>query len=39
MTQNRRARVDVSTETCIPAWQGERMDDDLVVEGLFELEV
>ena len=38
MTQNRRAGVDVSAETCIPAWAGERMDDDLVVEGLFELE-
>ena len=39
ITQNRRAGVDVSAETCIPAWQGERMDDDLVVDGLFELEV
>lgn len=28
----------VSAETCIPAWAGERMDDDLVVEGLFERE-
>ncbi len=39
MTQNRRAGVDVSAETCIPAWAGERMDDDLVVASLFELEV
>ena len=38
MTQNRRAGIDVSAETCIPAWGGERMDDDLVVAGLFELE-
>ena len=38
MTQNRRAGVDVSAETCIPAWAGERMEDDLVVEGLIELE-
>jgi len=37
MTQNRRAGVDVSAETCIPAWAGERMDDDLVVAALFEL--
>jgi len=38
MMQNRRAGIDVTAETCIPAWQGERMDDDLVVESLFELE-
>ena len=38
MTLDRRAGVDVSAETCIPAWCGERMDDDLVVAGLLELE-
>lgn len=38
MTQIRHAGVDVSAETCIPARTGERMDDVLVVEGLFALE-
>lgn len=38
MTQNRGARVDVSAETCVPVWDGERMDDDLVVESLYQLE-
>lgn len=38
MTQNRRAGLDVSAETCIPAWDGEPMDDDLVVESLFQME-
>ena len=38
MTANRRAGVDVSAETCVPDWDGGRMDDDLVVEGLFQLE-
>ncbi|WP_376690230.1 HNH endonuclease signature motif containing protein [Wenzhouxiangella sp. EGI_FJ10409] len=37
MTQNRLAGVDVSAETCIPDWHGERMDDDLVVESLYQL--
>ena len=37
MTANRRAGVDVSAETCIPEWHGERMDDDLVVDQLFAL--
>lgn len=37
MTQNRRAGVDVSTETCIPAWDGEPMDDDLVVEVFYQM--
>ena len=35
VTGNRRSGVDVSAETCIPDWDGERMDDDMVVEGLF----
>jgi hypothetical protein len=35
MTQNRRAGVDASAETCVPAWDGEPMDDDLVVEILY----
>ena len=38
VTANRRAGVDVSAETCIPDWDGERMDDDMVVEGLFQSE-
>ncbi|RFF26887.1 MULTISPECIES: HNH endonuclease signature motif containing protein [unclassified Wenzhouxiangella] len=38
MTQNRRAGVDVSAETCVPAWDGEPMDDDLVVEVLYQME-
>jgi len=38
MTQNRRAGVDVSAETCIPDWCGEKMDDDLVVGKLIELD-
>ena len=38
MTANRRWGVDVSAETCIPDWDGQRMDDDLVVEALFQLE-
>ncbi|WP_376691153.1 HNH endonuclease [Wenzhouxiangella sp. EGI_FJ10409] len=38
MTANRRAGVDVSAETCIPDWHGERMDDDLVVESLYQLQ-
>ena len=29
---------NVSAETCIPAWCGERMEDDLMVAALFELE-
>ena len=37
MTQNRRAGVDVSAETCVPEWDGEPMDDDMVVESLFQL--
>lgn len=37
MTQNRRAGVDVSAETYIPAWDGEPMDDDLVVEALYRM--
>jgi len=38
MTQNRRAGVDVSAETCIPDWAGEVMDGDMVVGALMELE-
>ncbi len=38
MAQNRRAGISVSAETCIPAWQGERMDGDMVVQGLYYLE-
>ena len=38
MTANRRAGADVSAETCIPDWDGERMDDDMVVDGLVALE-
>ena len=38
MTANRRAGVDVSAETCVPEWHGERMDDDLVVEALYQRE-
>jgi len=38
MTANRRSGVDVSAQTCIPDWHGERMDDDLVVEGLYQLQ-
>ena len=37
MTQNRRAGVDVSAETCVPDWDGQPMDDDMVVEGLLQL--
>jgi len=37
LTANRLAGVDVSAETCIPDWHGERMDDDLVVDSLFAL--
>lgn len=37
MTANRRAGADVSAETCIPEWHGERMDDELVVDSLFAL--
>ena len=37
ITQNRRAGVDVSAETCVSAWDGERMDDEMVVEALFRL--
>ncbi len=39
ITENRRAGVDVSAETCLPDWDGEGMDDDLVVESLFQLDV
>lgn len=38
MTANRRTGADVSAETCVPAWHGERMDDDLVVESLYQLQ-
>ena len=38
MTANRRPGMDVSAETCVPDWDGERMDDDLVVELLFQME-
>ncbi|WP_376695910.1 HNH endonuclease signature motif containing protein [Wenzhouxiangella sp. EGI_FJ10305] len=38
MTGNRRAGADVSAETCIPEWHGESMDDDLVVELLYQFE-
>jgi hypothetical protein len=38
MTTNRRAGADVSAETCVPCWHGELMDDDLVVEGLYQLQ-
>ena len=38
VTENRRAGVNVSAETCVPDWDGQRMDDDVVVEGLFQLE-
>lgn len=38
ITQNRRARVDVSAESCIPDWGGEIMDGDMVVGALMELE-
>lgn len=37
MTQNRRAGVDVSAETCVPDWDGEPMDDDLVAELLYQM--
>ena len=36
MTANRRRGVDVSAETCIPDWDGQRMDDDLVVDALWQ---
>jgi len=29
---------DVTAETCIPDWGGERMDGDMVVGALFDLE-
>jgi hypothetical protein len=38
MTANRRAGLDVSAQTCVPEWHGERMDDDLVVDGLYQLQ-
>lgn len=38
MTANRRAGVDVSAKTCFPEWDGQRMDNDLVVESLFQFE-
>jgi len=38
INQNRRNGVDVTAETCIPNWGGERMDGDMVVGALFDLE-
>lgn len=34
VTENCRAGVDVSAETCVPDWDGKRMDGDMVMEGL-----
>ncbi|MFU8833379.1 MAG: HNH endonuclease, partial [Wenzhouxiangella sp.] len=34
---NRRHGINVTAETCIPNWQGEQMDDDLVVGKLLEM--
>jgi len=36
--QNRRAGVGIDPDTTIPLWEGERMDDQMAVEGLLQLE-
>ena len=38
VTDNRRAGIDVSAETCIPDWDGQRMDDGLVVDSLYQFQ-
>jgi len=38
INENRRNGVDVSAETCIPDWGGERMDGDMVVGALMALD-
>ena len=38
INQNRRNGVDVSAKTCVPDWGGEKMDGDMVVIALFDLE-
>lgn len=38
MDEIEREQKDVSAETCIPHWDGEPMDDDMVVESLYQLQ-
>lgn len=35
VTKNHSAGVDVSAVTCVPAWDGESMDDDMVVRSWY----
>jgi hypothetical protein len=34
ITGNRRERIEISAQTLMPYWCGEKMDDALAVEGL-----
>ena len=36
--QNRQVGLKIDSETTIPMWEGERMDDGMAVEGLLQLE-
>jgi len=36
--RNQRSGLKIDSETTIPLWEGERMDDGMAVEGLLQLE-
>jgi len=38
INENRRNGLDVSAETCIPDWRGEKMDGEMLVGTLMALD-